>query len=70
MNHPFIEEHNIPFLYLLGKLPPEEQERFEDHFTACRECLDRLETTEHFIGGLKSMATVEWLQPGHEMQNG
>jgi len=32
MDHPFIEEHNIPYLYLLGKLPAEEQEHFEEHF--------------------------------------
>jgi len=62
MDHPFIEEHNIPYLYLLGKLPAEEQEHFEEHFIVCPECLNRLETTESFIGGLKTVATEDILR--------
>jgi hypothetical protein len=70
MDHPFIEEHNIPYLYLLGKLPAEEQEYFEEHFIFCPECLNRLETTESFIDGLKTVATEEILRPHAYVQAG
>jgi anti-sigma factor RsiW len=56
MDHHYIEEHNVPDRYLLGKLPAEERARFEEHFIDCQECLDRLETTEDFRGALRSVA--------------
>src|SRR5262245_37998054 len=70
MDHPFIEEQNIPYLYLLGKLPAEEQEHFEEHFIVCQECLNRLETTESFIHGLKTVATEDILRPRAYVQVG
>ncbi len=70
MDHPFIEEHNIPYLYLLGKLPAEEQEHFEEHFIVCPECLNRLETTESFIDSLKTVATEDILRPQAYVQAG
>ena len=70
MDHPFIEEHNIPYLYLLGKLPAEEQEYFEGHFIVCPECLNRLETTESFIDSLKTIATEDILRPHAYIQAG
>src|SRR5215831_2928139 len=70
MDHLFIEEHNIPYLYLLGKLPAEEQEHFEEHFIVCPECLNRLETTESFIDGLKTIATEDVLRPRAYVQAG
>jgi hypothetical protein len=70
MDHPFIEEHNIPYLYLLGKLPAEEQEHFEEHFIVCPECLNRLETTESFIDSLKTVATEDILRPHAYVQAG
>jgi hypothetical protein len=70
MDHPFIEEHNIPYLYLLGKLPAEEQEHFEEHFIVCRECLNRLETTESFIDSLKTLAAEDILRPHAYVQAG
>jgi len=70
MDHPFIEEHNIPYLYLLGKLPAEEQEHFEEHFIVCPECLNRLETTESFIESLKTVATEDILRPQAYVQAG
>lgn len=54
MNHRYIEEADITDRYLLGKLPPEERDRFEEHFVDCQECLDRLETTRNFRRGLKA----------------
>jgi hypothetical protein len=59
MDHRYIEEQNITDLYLLGKLPAEERVRFEEHFIDCDECLDRLEMTEKFRRGLRSVATEE-----------
>jgi len=70
MDHPFIEEHNIPYLYLLGKLPAEEQEHFEEHFIVCQQCLNRLETTENFIASLKTVATEDILRPRAYVQAG
>jgi hypothetical protein len=59
MDHHYIEEHNITDRYLLGKLDAEERAQFEAHFIDCRECLDRLETTEDFGGALRSAAAEE-----------
>src|SRR5262249_41965473 len=59
MDHHYIEEQNIPDRYLLGKLPVEERARFEEHFIDCRECLDRLETTEDFRGALRAVAAED-----------
>lgn len=59
MDHQYIEEQNIPDRYLLGKLPAEERARFEEHFIDCRECLDRLETTEDFRGALRAVAVED-----------
>jgi hypothetical protein len=59
MDHHYIEEQNIPDRYLLGKLPAEERSRFEEHFLDCRECLDRLETTEDFRGALRTVAVED-----------
>ena len=70
MDHPFIEEHNIPYLYLLGKLPAEEQEHFEEHFIVCPECLNRLEMTEGFIDSLKTIAREDILRPQVYVQAG
>ena len=70
MDHLFIEEHNIPYLYLLGKLPAEEQEHFEEHFIVCPECLNRLETTESFIDSLKTIETEDILRPHAYVQAG
>jgi len=53
VDHRYIEEADITDRYLLGKLAPEEQDRFEEHFVDCLECLDRLETTKAFSRSLK-----------------
>ena len=62
MDHPFIEKHNIADLYLLGKLPDEERNRFEEHFIDCPECIDHLETTDSLLDGLKTLAIEEAVQ--------
>jgi hypothetical protein len=59
MDHSYIEEFNVADRYLLGKLPAEERARFEEHFVDCPKCLDLLETTESFRGGLQTVAAEE-----------
>ena len=56
MTHTEIEERQIAELYLMGKLPPEEAARFEEHYLSCQECLDRLDTAESMERGFKRAA--------------
>ncbi|HEX3130162.1 MAG TPA: zf-HC2 domain-containing protein, partial [Thermoanaerobaculia bacterium] len=59
MNHSYIDDHQVAELYLLGKLSPEEEARFEEHSMSCPECLDRLETAEKLRLGLRAVAARE-----------
>jgi hypothetical protein len=59
MDHAYIDENQVAELYLLGKLPPEEAARFEEHSMSCQECLDRLETAETLRLGLRTVAAHE-----------
>ena len=56
MNHESILAGDIPDRYLLGRLPPEEQVEFEEHFLDCPECVDRLESLEGLREGLRLVA--------------
>ncbi len=56
MDHAWIEEQQIADRYVAGTLPAEEMERFENHYLACPECLDRLELAESLQRGFKRMA--------------
>jgi len=56
MNHAEIEDLQIADRYLMGKLPPEEAVRFEEHYLYCQECLDRLEVAESIERGFKRAA--------------
>jgi len=56
MNHTYIEEHQIADRYVMGTLPPEEAEIFEDHYLSCPQCLDRLELAESMQRGFKRAA--------------
>ncbi|HEX3555079.1 MAG TPA: zf-HC2 domain-containing protein [Thermoanaerobaculia bacterium] len=56
MDHTYIEENQIADRYVMGTLPAEEVERFEDHYLSCPECLDRLELAEPIQRGFKRMA--------------
>lgn len=50
MTHADIETQEIIDRYLLGKLPGELQEQFEQHFLACAECLEKLESSRPAVG--------------------
>ncbi len=58
MDHNHIEEHQVVDRYLMGQLPAEEAERFEEHYLHCQECLDRLQVAEKLQRGFKR-ATAE-----------
>lgn len=59
MDHSYIDEHQVAERYLMGRLPPEEAARFEEHSMSCAECLDRLETAEKLQAGLRAVAARE-----------
>jgi hypothetical protein len=56
MDHDYIEQHHITDRYVLGTLPPDESDRFEEHYLSCQECLDRLELAESMERGFKRAA--------------
>lgn len=56
MDHTYVEENQIADRYVMGALPADEAERFENHYLSCPECLDRLELTESVQRGFKRMA--------------
>jgi hypothetical protein len=56
MDHSYVEEHQIADRYVMGTLPAEEAERFENHYLSCPECLDSLELAESVQRGFKRMA--------------
>lgn len=56
LDHGTIEEEQIAERYVMGKLPPDEATRFEEHYLSCQECLDRLELAESMERGFKRAA--------------
>lgn len=56
MNHPDIDEHQVIDRYVMGTLPPEEAERFEEHYLSCPQCLDQLALAESMQRGFKRAA--------------
>jgi hypothetical protein len=70
VNHLQIEESDLVDRYLLGRLLPEEQARFEEHFVDCQECLDRLETSASFRRGVKTAIAEDAMQSSVYVQAG
>ena len=56
MNHPDIEERQVIDRYVMGTLPPDEAERFEEHYLSCPQCLDQLALAESMQRGFKRAA--------------
>jgi hypothetical protein len=56
MNHPDIEERQMIDRYVMGQLPPDEAEHFEDHYLSCPQCLDQLALAESMQRGFKRAA--------------
>jgi hypothetical protein len=59
MEHAYIEENSLIERYHQGRLPPEEEARFEAHFAACPQCLEQLEMARDLQLGLRAMAAEE-----------
>ncbi|HKP12904.1 MAG TPA: zf-HC2 domain-containing protein, partial [Blastocatellia bacterium] len=62
MEHEQIDQSDFIDRYLMGKLSAEESTSFEEHFVDCPRCLDRLQTTDRFLQGLR-LAGVETETP-------
>lgn len=53
MTHSDIERQDIIDLYLLGRLTPELQAEFEEHFLTCRDCVAKLEANKENIAAIQ-----------------
>lgn len=61
MDHKYIDEFELVDRYMMGSLPVDESERFEEHFVNCARCVDQMEATRDLIQGLRLVASH---QPG------
>lgn len=59
MEHEQIAEHNVVERYVLGRLTPEEEERFEVHLLECPECRLQVEREDDFQDSLHTVAAEE-----------
>ncbi len=50
-DHKLIEEREIIEKYILGELPPEMEEAFEEHLLYCKECRDNYNNMRDIISG-------------------
>lgn len=55
MDHTYVEQHGLVALYRSGRLGPEEEPSFEEHFFACAACQDELDHQRRFELGLQAM---------------
>lgn len=53
MNHQEIEQQEIIERYVRHKLPPDERRAFEEHFFACDECFEQVQSTAQFIAAVR-----------------
>ncbi len=59
MQHSRIDAENFVDRYLVGRLPPEDEELFEEHLFACAECLEKVQAGEQMRRGLQEVAAGE-----------
>ncbi len=59
MDHREIEADNLVERYVLGRLPVDEQVRFEQHFAGCQACVEELEMARELHSGLREVATED-----------
>lgn len=64
MDHAYIEEHGLIDLYHQGRLPPEEEAGFEEHFVGCPDCQERLQMASGFQRGLKKVVAEDVAKAG------
>jgi len=56
MMHSEIENEEIVERYVRNQLAPEKRQAFEEHFFGCKECFEKLQTTEQFVAGVRDAA--------------
>ncbi len=59
MDHSYIEEHNLIERYALGRLSPDQQVDFEEHFATCAQCLEGVELAQDLGSALRSVAAED-----------
>ena len=59
MDHEQIAEQNVVERYVLGRLTPEEEERFEEHLLECQDCRRRVEWEEDLQNSLHAVAAED-----------
>src|SRR5215471_6735342 len=56
MTHQDIDKQEIVEGYVRNKLTPERRLAFEEHFFACDECFEKVQSTERFVTGVRYAA--------------
>ena len=56
MDHRHIEETHLVLRYVIGNLPSDECEQFEEHLIDCPQCIDQIEATERFRDAFRRVA--------------
>ncbi len=56
MDHKKIEDEEIIERYVLGKLSPEEEKQFEEHYFSCDDCFKEVQRTEWLVNLLREQA--------------
>jgi Putative zinc-finger len=62
MDHNLASETYAAERYLLGEMPPEERDEFEEHFFSCRVCGEDVQTASVFIANAKALYRERDLQ--------
>jgi anti-sigma factor RsiW len=65
MDHAYVEEHGLVALYRTGRLDPEEERRFEEHFFACAACQEELDHQRRFELGIQAMQAERAVPSAH-----
>lgn len=56
MNHQQIEQQDIIERFVRRQLPPDERRAFEEHYFACDQCFEQVQTTAQFIAAVRHSA--------------
>ena len=59
MDHAYVEENGLVAQYRTGRLDPEEERRFEEHYFACAACQEELDHQRRFERGLQAMGAED-----------
>lgn len=56
MNHQELEKKETIERYVRHELPPDERLAFQEHYFACDECFEQVQTTARFVAGVRDAA--------------